>query len=89
MLLKTLYVFILLITGIKYIVGLETYGLKSACFEHGEKWVQKMRHKQKEQLIETQRQWGAGCYEVTRYCDDQDTSGHTSHNSTGALIKAF
>lgn len=56
--------------GVKYIVGLESYGSKSACFEHGKKWVQKIQHKKDEQLIETQRQWGAGCYEVTIHCDD-------------------
>lgn len=55
--------------GVKYIVGLESYGSKSACFEHGKKWVQKIQHKKDEQLIETQRQWGAGCYEYM--CTDK------------------
>lgn len=53
----------------KYIIGLESYGPKSACFEHGERWVQKLHHKKGEELIETQRDWGAGCYEVPYYCD--------------------
>ena len=60
------YKLILSIVGVKYIVGLESYGPKSACFEHGEKWVQKISHKKKEEVIETQRRWGAGCYEVTK-----------------------
>ena len=60
---------LLLIIGIKYMVGLESYGLKSGCFKHGEKWVQKLQHHKKEELIATQRDWGAGCYEVLKYYD--------------------
>ena len=54
-------------------MGLESYGSKSGCFEHGEKWVQKLQNRRKEELIEVQREWGAGCYEVTKHCSDHHT----------------
>ena len=62
------YVFLSIILDFKYIVGLESYGPRSACFEVGERWAKKIRqHKKKEIMIAAQIEWGAGCYEV-RYC---------------------
>ena len=59
-------------------VGLESYGPKSGCFEHDEKWVQKLLHKNKEEeVIEIQREWGAGCYEVLTRCDNDIWCSYT------------
>ena len=69
-------------------MGLESYGSKSGCFEHGEKWVQKLQNRRKEELIEVQREWGAGCYEVTKHCGDHTQCLHFLH-STNVLIGAL
>jgi len=44
---------------------MESYGSTSACFKQGKKWGQKVQRRKKEELIETQRDWGAGCYKVS------------------------